>query len=392
MARRKLLEVAKSWVPDSKHPAASQPTPFGLNRYIMLAIHMGYTFASTYVYLGWGPLSAMLFRHKVFLWKCTSEEQALATSFNSAVCKSQDISVQGLFTITYAAHYSFCAVAGLLTDTAGPKVTAILGQALNVCGWTILGACTDSFRAVLPAFLLIGSAAGMSYLPMLCVIHLFPGSTGFGLTIMGAACSLGFAVSLLMNSVNQVGIAFEWVIWGYVLIGPVMSMGIIILFVPLNGYIEVDRFVLVHQVKSPIPSATSPATHRHAKALPQIHSSPYASASSYAQSPEEDEAALSSVTDDEFFLPFKKEACTFLYIGLCIYFCISSVVMNYYQKACGLFLSNEALRLLDIAMPLSIVPCIILGRVYAYFLAPNSRHDSRTPLTDPAFTTTSPQV
>lgn len=52
-----------------------------------------------------------------------------------------------------------------------------------------------------------------------------------------------------------------------------------------------------------------------------------------------------------------------MYIGLCVYFAISSVVMNYYQKSASLFLDYKAYEALDTALPLSIIPCVILGRL-----------------------------
>lgn len=351
-------------MPDSHHPAAQQPTPFGLNRYMLLIIYLGYTFASTYTYLGWGSLSSLLFRHDTFLWNCTPEEQTFAADFHNPICGAQNIAIQSLFTLTYATHFSVIAVAGFFTDIAGPKVTAMLGQALNICGWGILGATSDEFRAVLPAFLLIGAGAGMSYLPMLCIVNLFPGSTGFGLTILGAAASLGFAIAALLDTINRRGVSFQWVLWGYVLLGPAISMVIVILFVPLGGFIEVDRFVLVRQVMFSAESTVPPGTRqRRGKPLSAVLSNSPSAASSPVQPGDDDDPAVSSVTDEEFFQPFKKEACTFLYIGLCVYFMISSLVMNYFQKASSIFLSAESFMALETALPLSVIPCIILGRL-----------------------------
>ncbi|KAL8273369.1 hypothetical protein Esti_002701 [Eimeria stiedai] len=356
----------KSVLPDAEHPAASQPTPLGLNRYALLGIYMTCTLLSSCTYLGWGPLTTILFRNRAFIWVCSAEDQANDGSSGSAACTSQDVDVQNLFTITYSVHFSATAIAGFLSDTAGPKVTATLGQTLNLCGWALLGACSDTFRALLPAFVLIGAGAGMSYLPMLCIVHLFPGSTGFCLTTMGAACSLGLLVTLVMNLVNASGLSFHWVMWNYAVLGPAFSLGLVVVFVPLNGFIEVDRFVLVGQMMSPIGSATLPQLNPRGRNFDaRLFSSPRRSPSPI-QPLEEEDRALSSMTDDDFFLPFRKEACTFLHFGLCIYFGICSVVMNYYQKASGFLLSAEAFKSLELALPLSIIPCLILGRVSDY--------------------------
>ncbi|KAL8446365.1 hypothetical protein Emag_004731 [Eimeria magna] len=184
---------------------------------------------------------------------------------------------------------------------------------------------------------------------------------------MGAACSLGLLVTFSMNLLNASGLSFHWVMWNYAVLGPALALVLVMIFVPLTGFIEVDRFVLVRQMMSPIGSATSPQLCPRGKTFDaRSFSFTCRSASSPIQPPEEEDRALSSVTDDDFFLPFRKEACTFLYIGLCIYFAICSIVMNYYQKASGFLLSAEAFNSLNLALPLSIIPCLILGRVSDY--------------------------
>lgn len=396
----RILSAMKLVLPASDHPAAAQSTPYNLNRFNLLLIYMFYVAVSAYIYLGWGSFSAMLFRHQIFIWQCNSEDRALAVaaaagnavvapasaaSADHPLCLSQDLSVQNLFTCAFATHFCISALAGVLTDTAGPKVTALLGQTMNICGWFMLGGSSNTFRVALPAFILIGAASGMSYLPMLCIIHLFPGGTGFGLTMMGAACSLGLAVPVLMNRINLAGLSFKGVLWLYTLFGPGLCFVIVCLFVPLNGFIEVDRFVLIKQntdndnVNNSCPSppaavdADADADHDEASvsALPFEPSAPLGASlgaprgghGGHHNLLESEGEALSSVTDETFFQPFKKEACTFLYVGLCTYFAISSVVMNYFQKSAFLFLSDEAYNALNIALPLSVIPCLVLGRL-----------------------------
>lgn len=361
---RKALERIKPLLPDSEHPGASQPTPFGINRYILLAIYVIYTLATSCVYFGWAPLSLMLFKSGAYLWQCSEEERRHAPQDGPA-CVAQDVNVQRLFTICYATHFVISAAAGFLIDVAGPKVTAMLGQALNICGWAILGACSENFRAVLPAFMLIGAGADMCYLPMLCIINLFPGSAGFALTIMGASCSLSFGVPSVLRAAELAGCSFKLVCWGYALLGPALCMALVALFVPPGGFIEEDLFVLVPSPRSRQLSIRSRSTQqRGGNALTaQTPSTPVESFAPSAVAAPAGNAALSSVTDEEFFQPFRKEACTFLYIGVCVYFVTCSIAINYYQQAAAKFLVDQAFSALAAATPLSTFPCLILGRV-----------------------------
>ncbi|KAL8446956.1 hypothetical protein Emed_004713 [Eimeria media] len=367
---RVFVERASRLLPDAEHPAAYQPTPYGMNRYALLAIYVVYTLATSCVYFGWGALSSMLFRSHVYSWLCTEEENRAAPD-DSAACVSQDISVQSLFTICYASHFTVSAAAGILIDIAGPKVTALLGQALNVCGWALLGYCSDEFRAQVAAFVLIGAGSDMCYLPMLCIINLFPGSTGFALTALGASCSLSFAVPLVLRAAHNTGISFRWVCWGYAILGPVSCIFLVVFFVPLNGFIEVDLFVLVRSAPAARMSIRCKSTARRGlTSMLTFQTSGPANGSfpsplegsSRAFQPSE-QTQLSCVTDDDYFQPFREEACTFLYVAVCIYFVICSIAINFYQKAASKFLSPAVFGALDAATPLSTIPCIILGRL-----------------------------
>lgn len=357
---RRYLRWVKPFLPDAEHPAASQPTPYGLNRYVLLVIYIFYVVVTACDYLGWGPLSAILFRAGAFLWLCTEEEQISAEAARGHACLNQVRKIQDLFSFCYAAHFLTTAVAGFLIDLAGPKVTALLGSSITMCGWALLGACSEYFTAWFPAFVMLGAGAGMTYVPMLSIVNLFPGSLGFSMTMMGAASSLSLAVPSLLNSASLSGMSFKWVCWSYAVCGPFVGLLIVSMFLPLDGFIEVDFFVLVRTMHSPRASAIGPNDQQQEFAE---HQSVTVNWLPSRRSRAMDHAALSTVTDDDYFQPFRKEACTFLYVGICLYFAICSFSVVYYRKIASLFLAKEAFNAMDIATPLSTIPCIILGRV-----------------------------
>ncbi|CDJ67450.1 transporter, major facilitator family domain containing protein, putative, partial [Eimeria necatrix] len=388
-----LLRSRGLLLPSVEHPAAAQATPFRLNRYLLLGVYMLYTLLTSCVYFGWGPLSSMLYKAGVSLWLCSTEEQSEAQLSEQPVCRAQDTSVQNLFTICYASHFIVSAAAGLLVDTAGPKVTALLGQTLNICGWVFLGASNASFRAVVPAFVLIGAGSDLCFIPVLCIANLFPGSVGFALTALGVASSLSFAVPLVLRAVQTAGVSFRWVCWGYAVLGPCFCFIIVSLFVPLGGFIQVDMFVLVRSPprRPNLPAASPPEGPRRRSCSPEAEAravalaSPAPTSSSSSSSgrssrssrgssssrsrslsfvsPIPDVDELSSVTDDSFFKPFHREALTFLYVGVCLYFGVCSIAINYYQQAANQFLLEDAREALNIAIPLSTLPTLFLGRL-----------------------------
>lgn len=360
------VAIKRALLPDPYHPAARQPTPFGLNRYILLFVHSLIVFLTSSVYFGWSPLSSMLFSEGVYANRCSEAEQ-----IQGIICEAQDVAVQSLFTITYATHFTMSAVAGYLKDTAGPKVTAILGQALNIGGWFLLGAYNEDMEAVIPAFMLIGAGADMCYIPMMCICSLFPGSSGMGITVMGASCSLSFAIPSVLMLMKNAGLTFRAVFWVYAVVGPLFCLFMVLLFVPLDGYIDMDLYVVVPDVSderfassvlsnrklTSILTAKSNAIDPGETGLSAVRAYHLQSKSTVPGS------QISAVTDEDFFRSFKQEATTFLYIGICVYFSICSVAMNYYQQAAARFLEPSVFGLLEYATPLSTFPCLILGRM-----------------------------
>lgn len=107
----------------------------------------------------------MLFRVEIFLWLCSTEEQSVYAGSDEPACVTQDVKVQSLFTVCYATHFIISAAAGFLIDVTGPKVTAILGQALNLSDWALLGVCSESFRAQSRAPRLCFDRCGRGRLP-----------------------------------------------------------------------------------------------------------------------------------------------------------------------------------------------------------------------------------
>ena len=384
---KKLFKKIKSLLPASDHPAAQQPTPYGLNRYILLGVYVVNALLTSCVYFGWGPLSSMLFRGGIYIWLCTTEEQSEATITNQPVCVAQDIGVQRLFTVCYAAHFILSALAGALVDVAGPKTTALLGQTLSICGWLFLGASSQSFRAVIPAFIMIGASCDLCFFPILSISNLFPGSVGFALTCLSAASSLSFAVPLMLQAVQTAGVSFSGVCWGYAVLGPFFCLLLVFFFIPLDGFIQVDLFVLVSPPEAALSSVAAPvaAASSHvaaanacaaAREQQQQHRgdlSPFSSISNSSNSSNSSRHrrspihnTLSSVTDEEFFKPFYREAFSCLYFCVCLYFGICSIAINYYQQAASYFLLGDALQFLNIAVPLSTIPCLFLGRLYVH--------------------------
>eukprot|EP00922_Rhytidocystis_sp_ex-Travisia-forbesii_P054268 GHVS01080486.1.p1 GENE.GHVS01080486.1~~GHVS01080486.1.p1 ORF type:complete len:791 (-),score=77.68 GHVS01080486.1:258-2630(-) len=182
-------------LPAGDSPAAHQPTPCGINRYVLLVIYVLYVFATGSVYFGWPALSSMLFMQDAYIWLCPDDA---ALTNNRFKCSDQDTEVQRLFQIAMPVHFTTSAVAGSLMDRMGPKFTGTIGQSLNCLAWVLLSQSSQSAQTYIPAFILIGLGADTGFLPTLTISNLFPGSEGLVIAVMSAANSASFAIPLIL--------------------------------------------------------------------------------------------------------------------------------------------------------------------------------------------------
>ncbi|PHJ22007.1 major facilitator family protein [Cystoisospora suis] len=175
-------------------------TPYGLSRWIVLAIFCVYSFLAGPCYWNWTPLADVLFVRGAYEWNCTEEDWDFSAKLQEPKCNAQDVAVQRLFTISMASDFSFSALSGLLLDYAGPKVTGLFGTVVLLVAWCLWGAASHSVQTFVPAAVLWGVSFSAAFFPCLSVANLFPTSRNTVIAVLGSCRSLANLIPLLLRA------------------------------------------------------------------------------------------------------------------------------------------------------------------------------------------------
>ncbi|OEH75293.1 uncharacterized protein LOC34618879 [Cyclospora cayetanensis] len=337
----------KSAVPRSDLPGAQQPTPWGLNRYVILLIYLLYVFLTGCVYFGWASLSSMLLKAQSFSALCPKDADGRfiddMTADKGFICDEQEAAVQHLYTITLAVHTTFSSVAGTMMDFAGPLMTAFLGQLFNFTGWALLASSeTVGNSALYAGFVFIGMGADMGFLPVLCITRLFPGSAGLNITLLGSAASASFAIPLILEAIcKSLNVSSPRnVFWAYAGMGPGLCLLFALLFIPRSGYIDFRD--------------EEDAGSTEAAQGKQSGDSPAACQTAGERAHGDSRCAIPGAS-------FWRQLFSAKYIVLTIYFVGVGWASSFYQEAHNRLLSVSVRNFLKILLPLSFLPCIMWG-------------------------------
>eukprot|EP00921_Rhytidocystis_pertsovi_P014150 GHVQ01023056.1.p1 GENE.GHVQ01023056.1~~GHVQ01023056.1.p1 ORF type:complete len:617 (+),score=50.19 GHVQ01023056.1:648-2498(+) len=232
----------------AKHKNAQNTaiTPFGLNRFILLALYIGYTFLTGCVYWGWNGMQDMLYKSGAFLWRCDGvpldEMDSIHVGDTSyPTCAGRRNAIGDMYTTAFACHFAFSAVAGVLLDLFGPKLCSLLGLSMQALGWILLSVAGESSAAAYYAGAgFIGSGADTAYLPLLSLANLFPKNEAMILSVLGSVRSTSFAIPIIMSIIFINGEfapnEFNQFCYGYVAIGIGYAILCSVLFVPRRPF------------------------------------------------------------------------------------------------------------------------------------------------------------
>ena len=416
------LSCFKGLLPRSDVPGAVQPTPCGLNRYVLLVTYCFYVFLTGCVYMGWTPLATMILRAGGYSFLCTADSSEFLEGPDKeripGICNAQEAAVQKLYTVTLAVHCASSALAGALVDFAGPRLTALLGQSLSFAGWCLLASTTPTSRYTLPAaFVLIGLGVDTSVLPHLCITRLFPGSAGLVITITGSASSASMFVPLILESFGGNDLKACWV---YAFVAPGCMFFVALILLPYKNFVVYEVQAKALKVQKPVEhdgGSTSDsrtkrnssamadgqegedgpekaerreqpqqAHYHHDKARPeQQPAASIQSVSSSVSSPtqelrgQEDSpshgggnfvsvdmdvcVASSKAAAEASNCGFWRQVLSERYVLIVIYFVGVVWASSFYQQAPRRTFSTSVVSFLEVALPLSFIPCIIFGKI-----------------------------
>ncbi|OEH74143.1 hypothetical protein cyc_06171 [Cyclospora cayetanensis] len=343
-------------------PPTAQATPFHTNRWILLSVYAMQVVVTGCVYFGWAPLSSLLLSAGVFAFKCPTDEAGKffvdkREEGKVFICDEQDAAVQHLYTITLAVHFGTSALAGCLMDTLGPKVTCMLGQIFNASGWLFLSSLTpESHAAVYFGFVLIGMGADTAFLPTLLISRLFPHCPGLVITLLGAASSVSFVVPLVLWSLLPSG-EVSGCMW-YACFGPGLFFVIAAFMMPLKPFKAPEKEKQKQISQSPhVSVAMEGDSFLHRTAI-SAHDKASGLATLSAGTSTTENTGSSIIASASIFRSMISER----YVLIVMYFIGVSWVSAFYQESHSRLLADGPQKFLGWMLPLSFVPCVLLGR------------------------------
>eukprot|EP00921_Rhytidocystis_pertsovi_P014842 GHVQ01023844.1.p1 GENE.GHVQ01023844.1~~GHVQ01023844.1.p1 ORF type:complete len:624 (-),score=45.75 GHVQ01023844.1:859-2730(-) len=417
--------LSKIRVPSYDFPAAQQPRPFSLNRYVLLGIYFLVVLTTGGVHYGWRNISNMLVRSDAFIWLCVDPAKPWEYEKTSAaeavfICDAQDAAIQRLFTIAIACQFIGCGISGFTIDRFGVKVTACVGQVLQMSSWILLSFCGSGLRAYEAVYVLLGLGADTSFLPTLVVCFLFPEFNATVITIMGAAVSASFAMPLVLDEVWMANetLSFSQLCLWYAGVANGGCLLLCALFLPVKPFKGDDQLQIDEQLfgvcwpdqtttadvatttdvdqssrdKLPVCSDGHSVESKHARPYEQATIDDLVECNPvhlHLHSLDADESGMglsiasksmrlegsvvqqdgSTWTDGEDKrsktkpVSFRRQVFSSYYLGIVIHFCIVGLAFVFYTEAAERMLGRAVERSLMILVPFSFIPCVIIGRL-----------------------------
>lgn len=305
------------------------------------------------IYFGWAALAEMILRSGRFASMCPQDEKGNFVGDGRAlgrlsICDAQDAAVQHLYSITLFTMTAASLFAGAMMDSLGPRSTAILGYFLNILGSVCLATSQwggDVFLYF--GVILIGAATDTAFLPILSSARLFPHHSGFVICILGSAASASFGVPPVLEAIAdylQLHQPLD-VFWGYAVAGPGLCLLLACLFLPNTGFLSEDMNTAsgsVHHQYEELLDATEMEAGNHGMRAKQQES-----------------MMLQGVIDGSAW-PY---IFSLEYLLVSVYFAVVSCAVVFYQEAPSRYFSSVVVKTLEAALPLSFVPCVLLGWV-----------------------------
>ncbi|CDJ50539.1 hypothetical protein, conserved [Eimeria brunetti] len=236
--------------------AKNQRKPCGVGRYFVLVVYVIYAFLTARVYFAWPNLSNLLFRADAYGWLCDQylrdgnpDMRDPRFGGKRYICEDQNSAVGNIFVTCLAFAFSFSLAAGLLLDYLGPRITAAIGQLMNLLAWALLSLASESTQTYIAAFIFMGIGSDIGYLPLLSSANLFPGHEGLIVAILGASKSASFAVPTILDKIEVAnpGIGLREVCLGYALVGPGLCFIVSLFLIPYKHFKPWNEFTEIEQ-------------------------------------------------------------------------------------------------------------------------------------------------
>eukprot|EP00921_Rhytidocystis_pertsovi_P009418 GHVQ01015150.1.p1 GENE.GHVQ01015150.1~~GHVQ01015150.1.p1 ORF type:complete len:771 (+),score=122.16 GHVQ01015150.1:264-2576(+) len=174
-------------------------------RVVWLCSYMLMTMLTGCVFWGWAKgLRDLLLRDGAYAWLCEDSSDSLSSSptcLTYGICAAQDVAVNNLLTYAAVSNLFCAAFAGIMLDSVGPRMSAMVGCVVKLSGWLLLSFSGNSFVAYIPAFVLIGGSTDFTHLPTLASAGALFKRKGIAISLLGASNSLSSTMALIMYGI-----------------------------------------------------------------------------------------------------------------------------------------------------------------------------------------------
>eukprot|EP00922_Rhytidocystis_sp_ex-Travisia-forbesii_P005506 GHVS01008022.1.p1 GENE.GHVS01008022.1~~GHVS01008022.1.p1 ORF type:complete len:642 (+),score=110.25 GHVS01008022.1:267-2192(+) len=369
--------------------------PLGLNRWMFLGFYVIYCFVTGPAYFSWASLRDMLFYDGAYSWLCTGPPTA---SSATSSCAEQDTAVNGLLTLIGTSHFVASAAAGLILDSAGPKVTAVIGVAMQMLGWILLGASSKSFQAYPAAAVILGLGVDGAFFPCISGANIFPSYVSSVIAVLGASRSASFYVIYFMEVavVKQGTLSFSTVCYGFSCLFLGLCLAVAALLIPLRSFPAPRSLTplpptnttagdTLKEAQQPAYAGLDDATRRGSAKLSAAgsrresaevnHGSRRASFVATAAAaggrrgsfvPIATAGSVAVINLAEAEAPPKRvkffsEVFSIFYVPILILFSITLQRCFFFGASTGVFLNDTVSEVFKVLSPLSFIPCPFLG-------------------------------
>ncbi|OEH77644.1 uncharacterized protein LOC34623509 [Cyclospora cayetanensis] len=331
--------------PSATPPRAdAQKTPFGVHRYVLLAVYIIYVAISARVLFGWPHLSNMLLEDGAYSWRCKGEPLVDGRRYK---CLRQDSAVQTLFTIGVGVSFSCSLISGMLLDWGGPKLTACIGQLLSTLGWVLLAFANEERQLYIPAIVCMAMGADAGYLPSMNIANLFPGYEQLVIVLVCAAMSASFSVSAFLDLIVRSSpstMNFRKICLLYAGVGSGLSCLLALLLMPRRQYLAQEELTRAFLKQAETTTAGQSSTR-----------------DDETESGSNGRGRGRSAETGEAVTTFRAQLMTPHFIIMLIYWPLNALFYNFYLTSAENLFGKEVNNLIGILGPVSIVPSILLA-------------------------------
>ncbi|CBZ49540.1 potential mitochondrial membrane protein,related [Neospora caninum Liverpool] len=175
-------------------------TPLRLSRECLLCIFCVYAFLTGPFYFNWAPVSYVFLAAGFFRGACDSGELDYSKPADEPKCQDEEIAVHEFFIISMMCDMCFSLLAGLLLDSVGPKVTAVIGSTTLAVSWFLSGASKHLQKSG-AATIVMSASLSAAFLPCLSIANLFPNARNSVIGLLTFFRYLSGTVPLVLKTV-----------------------------------------------------------------------------------------------------------------------------------------------------------------------------------------------